>query len=314
MSIFVLYAGPFGEQIINAISTGGLAGEIVGVYELRPEQVIDAHGGNPSVLRELWENPDRFVPTDIPQVRAGMLLVVGIHGKLSDLVVPVARRLGAKLVIYGIDDRDSEPEARKSISDDLSAAGCRVLFPEPLCSLEPSGEELPDPFLSRFGRPRFRARIDRDGRIAELEVFRDTPCGSASSVRAQLAGLSIADRPALARRCYEAHNNEAADHYCLAEMDPAHPLMQEAGDLLKDAIFEACGIPTTRDEMEAQIAGSGGIGKEALRALIVTTNPGALPGGRVGCTTARSFDRYLKELICSGRVRESDGGILCTAR
>jgi hypothetical protein len=313
MSIFVLYAGPFGEQIINAISTGGLAGEIVGVYELRPEQLIDAHGGNPSVLREVWEDPERFMPPDLPRVRAETLLVAGIHGRLSDMVVPIARRLGAVLVIYGIDDRDSAPEARKSIADDLSAAGCRTVFPEPLCSLEPPGKEPMGSFCARFGRPRFRARIDRDGRIAELDLLRDTPCGSASSVRTQLAGFSITDPPALARRCYEAHHNEAADHYCLAEMDPAHPLMQEAGDLLKDAVFEACGIPTTRDEMEEEIAGSGGIGKEALRALIVTANPGALPG-RVGCTTGRSFERYLGELIRSGRVTEAEGGILRAAQ
>ena len=38
------------------------------------------------------------------------------------------------------------------------------------------------------------------------------------------------------KKIYEEHHNEEAEHYCMAEMDPICPLMQEAGDLLKDAI------------------------------------------------------------------------------
>ena len=40
MRIFFLYSGPFGEQIINTISLGGLGDQVVGAYELRPEQIL----------------------------------------------------------------------------------------------------------------------------------------------------------------------------------------------------------------------------------------------------------------------------------
>ncbi|MDD1720069.1 MAG: hypothetical protein LUQ25_08425, partial [Methanoregulaceae archaeon] len=135
MKIAVLYSGPFGEQIINTISLGGFASGITSVYELRPERIAEAHPESPDVLSRLWEDPDAYIPPDIGTGPADLLLVLGIHARLSDLVPPIARRFNVRAVLYAIDDRDTMPEARRTIREDLSASGITVEFVEPFCIL-----------------------------------------------------------------------------------------------------------------------------------------------------------------------------------
>ena len=102
------------------------------------------------------------------------------------------------------------------------------------------------------------------GKINRVEVLRDTPCGSASCIAGKLTGADIMDMGSLTRFCYDEQHNDEADNYCLAEMDPRYPLMQEAGDLLKDALFEGCGLPSTKDTILSVLKRSGETGVEDL--------------------------------------------------
>jgi hypothetical protein len=304
MRIGILYAGPYGEQIINHISLSGFGDRVVAVYELTPGKI--SGGTRPE---DIWEDPSEFVPRDLPEARCDLLLVLGVQGPLGVLVPEVARRWGARSVIFAIDDRGMVPDARKSIVDDFAEAGIHVEFPEPFCTLSEGRNELVRAFAERFGRPAFRATVDPStGRIASITVLRDTPCGTASSAAAKLKGLSC-DPDLILRRCYEEHHNEGAEHCCLAEMDPLHPLMQEAGDLLKDAAFSACGIPTTKDLILRTLADAGELTPDDLKARIVSPQA-RWEGADRGCTAGRSVDLYLEELAEQGKVEFTGTGMV----
>lgn len=304
MKIGILYAGPFGEQMINHISLSGFGDRIVAVYELTPEKIP---GGSRS--GDIWESPEEFLPTDLPEARCDLLLVLGVQGSLGVLVPGVARRWGARAVIFAIDDRGMAPDARRSIEKDLREAGIHVEFPEPFCILTGSRSDLVREFAERFGRPEFRSMVDpATRRITAITVLRDTPCGTASSTAGKLEGLSC-EQDLILRRCYEEHHNEGAEHCCLAEMDPLYPVMQEAGDLLKDAVFAACGLPTTKDLVLRILDDKGEITVEDLKGRVVSPQARG-EGGESGCTASRTIDLYLEELVHEGRVeRLRDGKV-----
>lgn len=299
MRIFFLYSGPFGEQIINTISLGGLGDLVRGAYELRPEKVL-VPGEDTLGPDSLFENPEQYIPADFPATEADLLIVLGVHGRLSDLIPSIARRLGVRSVLYPIDDRDTIPEAKKTISDELAEMGVHVEFPEPFCSLSRSRDPFVDEFLKFFGRPLLLVSTDSgSGIINHVKVLRDTPCGSASCIAGKLAGADTNDLGSLTRFCYDEQHNDEADNYCLAEMDPRYPLMQEAGDLLKDALFESCGFPATKDTILSFLERSGETGVEDLATQVV-----GLPSSRgsSGCITRRAFDLYLNELGGERRI------------
>jgi hypothetical protein len=199
------------------------------------------------------------------------------------------------------------PDARRSIEDELCEVGIHVEFPEPFCVLAGSRNGLVREFAGRFGRPHFRAMVDPSShRITAITVLRDTPCGTGSSTAKKLEGLPC-DPDLILRRCYEEHHNEGADHCCLAEMDPLYPVMQEAGDLLKDAVFSACGLPTTRDLILGILADDGEITVEDLKARVVSTQA-RRQGEETGCTAGRTVDLYLDELAEEGKVERTGGG------
>jgi hypothetical protein len=303
MRIFFLYSGPFGEQIINTISLGGLGDQVSGAYELRPEQVLARDSGMQGP-ESLFENPEAYIPADFPRAGADLLIVLGVHGRLSDLIPCIARRLNVRSVLYPIDDRDTIPEARKTITDELTEMGVHVEFPEPFCSLSRSSDPLIGGFLKFFGRPVFQVSIDPgSGTISRIGVLRDTPCGSASCIAGKLTGANTSDLDFLSRFCYDEQHNDNADNYCLAEMDPRYPLMQEAGDLLKDALFEGCGLAATKDTILSFLARSGETNMEDLAVQVV-----GLPAGRgvSGCVTRLAFDLYLNELEEEQRVEITD--------
>ncbi|HVN65877.1 MAG TPA: DUF166 family protein [Methanomicrobiales archaeon] len=304
MKIGILWAGPFGEQMINHISLAGFGDRIVAVYELTPEKVPG--GARPG---EIWEDPTAFLPLDLPEARCDLLLVLGVQGALGVLVPEIARSWRARAVIFAIDDRGMAPDARRSIGEDLAESRIHAEFPEPFCILSGSRNDLVRAFAEQFGRPAFRATVDpATRRITAITVLRDTPCGTASAAAAKLQGLPC-EPDTILRRCYEEHHNEEAEHCCLAEMDPLYPVMQEAGDLLKDAFFSSAGLPTTKDLMLRTLATAGGeMAVDELKARVVSPQV-QWEGPVKGCTTGRTVDLYLAELAEEGKVEIAGGRV-----
>ena len=84
-------------------------------------------------------------------------------------------------------------------------------------------------------------------------------------------------------------------------MDPLCPLMQEAADLLKDAIFEACGFTTTKEAILKIISDTKEIKIKKLEETIVN-GPGNWNNSAKACDSTKALNLYIKELIEEGKI------------
>lgn len=220
--IYILYHGSFGELVTGHLATSGFADRIVGFYDL-------------DVTSVSLDEPERDMPVDISLPECDLLLVLGILPKAGDLVPVIAKRTGAKAVIWPIEDPNLIPEGKYSIEEELNKNGIHVEFPEPLCSLATSENEFVNSFVNSFGKPKFELRFNTKNKlIEEVKVIRDTPCGTASKIAPKLVGMSYEDAKSFEEKVMQMHDNE-----CVAYMGPERPIMQQAGRLLADALKEA---------------------------------------------------------------------------
>ncbi|RCV63646.1 hypothetical protein C5S53_12965 [Methanophagales archaeon] len=219
--IYILYHGSFGELVTGHLAMSELADRIVGLYDLKVASVS-------------LDDPESDMPEDIPLFECDLLLVLGILPKAGDLVPIIASRTGAKAVIWPIEDPNLIPEGRYTIEDELNKNGIHVEFPEPLCTLDTSENEIVNTFAVHFGMPKFELRVNAKNMIIEeVKVIRDTPCGTASKIGPKIVGMSCKDMKSLEDKVMQMHDNE-----CVAYMGPDRPIMQQAGRLLADAIKE----------------------------------------------------------------------------
>lgn len=204
------------------LATSGLADRIVSLYDLKVTSVS-------------LDEPENDMPEDIPLRKCDLLLVLGILPKAGDLIPIIAERTGAKAVLWPIEDPNLIPEGKYSIENELKKKGIHVEFPEPLCLLDGSDNEVVNSFLEAFGKPEFELRVNAKNKVIEaVKVIKDTPCGSASKIAAKLVGMSYEDMNSFEEQVMQMHDNE-----CVAYMGPERPIMQQAGRLLADAIKEA---------------------------------------------------------------------------
>ena len=220
--IYILYHGSFGELVTGHLAMSELADRIVSLYDLKITSVS-------------LDEPENDMPEDIPLSECDLLLVLGILPKAGDLVPIIAERTGAKAVLWPVEDPNLIPEGKYSIENELKKKGIHIEFPEPLCSLDMSDNELVKSFVESFGKSKFELRVNAKSKVIEaVKVIRDTPCGSASKVAEKLVGMSYKDMKSFEEQVMQMHDNE-----CVAYMGPERPIMQQAGRLLVDAIKEA---------------------------------------------------------------------------
>lgn len=304
--IYVLYSGPFGEQMVNNFARAGLGGNIVCIYEFEPEAVEMDHPDDPDVLRKVWEEPDRYIPNDLPDVECDLLVVLGIHPLLGDIVPPIAQKLGANAVLYPLDDRERIPEGLRTIQDDLDKAGIYNEFPRPFCIIERSENKQIDFLITSVGRPKFEVKLDEQKKVLkEINVVRDTPCGSGRCVAEKLKYVSYNDLAAFKEKIMKEHNNEGNENYCLASMDPIEPLMQEAGDVLVEAVYKACGFPTVEDNLLSVIEESGELMVDEIKDIFLNE--------RKLCEAPRTIDRMIEKLVESGNLIMKDKNVVTLA-
>jgi hypothetical protein len=291
--------------MINNLALRGFADKITNVYELTPEMIRKEHESETDIWSKIWEDPKKYIPQNFPIVECDLLLVLGIHSQLGDLIPPIAEILGAKAVLYPIDDRDMAPEAKKTIQDELNTKNIDVEFPEPFCILDKSKNKFINEFAQSFGRPKLEAKLDEKNQtIQSLVVIRDSPGGTAASVAKKLVGLSYKNKEFLIRKIYEEHQNDENENCCMAEMDPLCPLMQEAADLFKDAIFQACKLPTTKEIIIKKIKESKGMKFKELEDILVDGS-GNWTNSDKACDSVRTLHLYVNELKKEGKIIDS---------
>jgi hypothetical protein len=298
--IYIIYSGPFGEQIINNFAVHGIGDKIICLYEFEPETIEREHPSEPDVLKKIWDEPSKYVPKNLPVMDCDLLIVLGIHPLLGDIIPSIAQKLNAKAVLYPLDDRERIPEGLKTIQDDLEAAGIFREFPRPFCVMEQSDNEFINYLCEKVGKPEFNIEIDEDEEIIkEIEVIRDTPCGSARSVAKKLAYYPYNDMSAFKEKITTEHENEENENYCLASMDPLEPLMQEAADILVESIYEACGFPTVGDRLLEEIEKKGEVSLDEITHLFVYEMK--------VCDAPRTLERTVDELVSRGKIKKIEG-------
>jgi len=228
--VLVVTQGRWGERIASNVRTHAPSDWSVETWSAPPR------------LPPVVDDPDEFLPAKLPP--ADLVLCLGEVPGLAQLLPDLVRRSGARAVIAPIDHNASLPPGlQRQVQAWLDQLGVAVAFPRPFCTLTEAGfnarpltTDYDDPFISRFaavfGRPAFRIEVE-NGRVARVEVIRDSACGCARHVAANLPGTPADDAVEKAGMLHH--------HYpCLASMDqdPDYhdTLMHVSGHQVRDTV------------------------------------------------------------------------------
>lgn len=238
---------PIGSHSVRILAV------VQGTYGRRIAANIEAHRpaawtvhscSLPLVLPPVIDYPEEYLPAALPA--ADLLIALGEHPGVAELLPDMARLCGARAALVPIDNSAwLPPGLARQLAGWLSDLGVPAAFPSPFCSLTEThynawrrqvAYDIPlvAEFARRFGRADFRVGVDDSSRaVATVEVLRDTPCGCAAHVAAGLAGSGVEEAEQAAGLLHH--------HYpCLAAMaiDPVYndTLMHVSGRLLKEEV------------------------------------------------------------------------------
>ncbi|MEA3377140.1 MAG: DUF166 family protein [Chloroflexota bacterium] len=233
LRLFVLHQGHYGERILEHIR------------RFAPTSwSVDAWRG-PSDLPPIVDAPRTFLPLDLPG--AHLVLSLGQVAGLAQLVPSVVQLTDARSVIVPVDNAAWLPDGLTSqLHSQLAEAGVTAVFPKPFCSLTQDSYSLrehrvsyDDPWIAEFarhfGRPVLHM-VCETGRITDIEVKRDTACGSARAVARELIGMDVDEAVQQAGLLHHHSPCSAA-----MRVDPSlgEPLIQIAGGLMRQAVEDA---------------------------------------------------------------------------
>ncbi len=230
LRLFVVYQGNYGQRILDNVKANA------------PQSWRVEGWRATSDIPPVVDDPLAFLPMHLPVT--DLILCLGEASSCGQLVPSIVNRTGARAVIAPVDNTAWLPDGLiRQLRAELSDIGVATAFPKPFCSLTERSYNLrqhevafEDPWIAEFarhfGRPEFDVVCD-DEKIVRVEVLRDSACGCARNVAAQLTGVEV--REAVQQAGLLHH------HYpCMATMrvDPTlgEPLIQLGGDLMRRAV------------------------------------------------------------------------------
>ncbi len=232
MRILAIVQGEYGQRKVENIRRHGPADWKVESWRA------------PSLLPPVLDYPEDYLPATLPP--ADLVLVLGEHPGVAELVPDVVRMCGAQAVIAPIDNNAWLPKGlARQLAGWLADLGVVAVFPKPFCALTEThtgvrrfrvayDHPLIREFARYFGQPALRITCDPESRrIVAAEVTRDACCGCARYVAERLVGVHADDAEQEAGMLHH--------HYpCLASMgiDPDFDdtLMHVSGNLLRDDV------------------------------------------------------------------------------
>ena len=233
LRLFVLYQGHYGERILQHVER--FAPTCWSIEAWRA----------PSDLPPVVDAPLTFLPSDLPDSQ--LVLSVAQIARVAQLVPSVVERTGATSAIVPADNADWLPDGlARQIRSQLSRAGATAVFPKPFCSLTRDSYNVrafkvsyEDPWIAEFarhfGRPMLQV-VCRGGRIVDIDVQRDTCCGSARAVARELVGE---DMDSAVQRAGLLHHHSPCSASMRVDPTMGEPLIQIAGDLMRCAVKQA---------------------------------------------------------------------------
>jgi len=237
MRILAVISGEYGQRHVENIRAHGPTDWVVEVWRA------------PSVLPPVIDYPEDHLPDTLPP--ADLILSLGEHPGVAELLPDIARMTGAQAVIAAVDSEVWLPRGlARQLRGWLQDVGVVGVTPKPLCSLtethysigrrqrieydDDAQARLITEFARCFGQPDLRITVDPESRlITSAEVLRDAVCGCARYVAERLVGVSADDAEEKAGLLHH--------HYpCLATMgvdtDYGDTLMHISGNYLKNNV------------------------------------------------------------------------------
>jgi hypothetical protein len=193
----------------------------------------------PTGLPAIIDDADEFLPRELPA--ADLLISLGEHLGVAQMIPDMVRRSGARAVIAPADNRAWLPFGlARQIKQKLESMGVDMVYPVPFCALTEDDSANPhiQEFARHFGRPHIDIEFYQDDRhrIGKVTVKREAPCGSTQFVAERLAGVWFR----------EATEQAGLLHHqfpCLATMamdrEFEDTLMHRAGNMLKQTIQQS---------------------------------------------------------------------------
>ena len=228
MRILVITQGPYGERIARNLRENAPSGWIVDEIAL------------PKALPLLIDDPDEFLPQTIPG--ADLLIAAGESSGAAQLTTDLVTRSGARSVIAPIDNSAwLPPGLANQLKRELSEMNIAAVFPKPFCSLTEASygyrgsaqsyqDELISAFARHFGRPKLAITVDPITKcIEQVEVERDSACGSVAHTAGRMIGLSADEA--------DTRTGLILHHYpCLCSMN-----QEQIDDRLYDTLMHVSG-------------------------------------------------------------------------
>lgn len=143
----------------------------------------------PTGLPAIVDDADEFLPKELPA--ADLLISLGEHPGVAQMIPDMVKRSGARAVIAPADNRAWLPFGlARQIKQKLESMGVDMVYPVPFCSLaeKDSQNSYIREFAKYFGRPELDIELDKD-RIKRVAVTRGSPCGCTPYVADGLVGI-----------------------------------------------------------------------------------------------------------------------------
>jgi hypothetical protein len=177
MRILVSIQGHYGQRIADNIRKYGPAGWKV--YSFTFTQDL------PAIIDDAGE----FLPKELPA--ADLLISMGEHPGVAQMIPDMVKKSGAKAVIAPADNRTwLPPGLAKQIKKKLESLGVDMVYPVPFCTLTEKDSQNPHikEFAKYFGRPELDIELDKE-KIKRVAVIRGAPCGCSPYVADGLVGI-----------------------------------------------------------------------------------------------------------------------------
>lgn len=184
MRVLIVTQGHYGERIVDNIR------------QHSPSQWEIHDYGFPTGLPPMVEEPDEFLPPELPAV--DLLISLGEESGVGQLIPDMVKMTGATAVIAPADNRAwLPPGLARQIQRKMESQGVDMVHPVPFCSLTETDSEnrYIRQFARRFGRPQLEMDFYKDDRhrIGKVTITREAPCGSTRFVADGLSGVWVRD-------------------------------------------------------------------------------------------------------------------------
>jgi hypothetical protein len=235
MRILAVVSGEFGRRKAQTLRTYG------------PKDWTVHEWTAPSHFPIVIDEPSDFLPASLPA--SDLILAVGEHAGIAELLPDVAKMTGATAMIAPIDRVEWLPKGlMNQLRGWMKQVGVECVFPKPFCSLTETSYSLRGQrveynnplvaeFARYFGKPQIRVQVDEASKtISDVQVIADATCGCMRYVAQGIVGTKVDDAEYQAGMLHH--------HYpCLASMgiDPDYndTLLHVSGNTFRDAFAEA---------------------------------------------------------------------------